>query len=81
MTTGSDTQVLSSLVLWELSKGAASDWGPYLKQLPKEYSSFLSWQQDDIAALQVHTPSCDAMYPAYHFGQKLTLHAILLCRF
>lgn len=45
-------QILASLCIYERSKGHASKWSPYLQQLPRSYTSFLSWRQRDIAALQ-----------------------------
>ncbi len=50
-------QVLAAFLLFEKAKGPESRWAPYLAQLPKSYTSFLSWTARDIAALQVSS-SC-----------------------
>lgn len=46
-------QVLAAFLLFEKAKGPQSRWAPYLAQLPKSYTSFLSWTARDITALQV----------------------------
>lgn len=46
-------QTLAAFLLYELAKGPASRWAPYLRQLPPTYTTFFTWSAHDIAALQV----------------------------
>ncbi|KAG2448798.1 hypothetical protein HYH02_006149 [Chlamydomonas schloesseri] len=46
-------QLLATHLLHEVSKGPDSFWYPYLKQLPRSYTSPAHFSADDVAALQL----------------------------
>ncbi|KAF8389622.1 hypothetical protein HHK36_024141 [Tetracentron sinense] len=49
----SSTQILSSCLLAEMSKGKGSWWHPYLIQLPRNYDTLTSFTRFEARALQV----------------------------
>ncbi|EFJ52354.1 hypothetical protein VOLCADRAFT_86703 [Volvox carteri f. nagariensis] len=46
-------QVLACHLLLEVSRGPQSFWWPYLKQLPRSYTSLANFSPDDVAELQL----------------------------
>ena len=65
--------MLAAFLLFEKAKGPESRWAPYLAELPRSYTSFLSWTARDIAALQVSSACrCDSRW-------RLTDLALVVC--
>ena len=48
-----DLQILSIHLLHEVSKGPASFWHPYLQQLPRQFTTLMSWPTEAVEALQL----------------------------
>lgn len=46
-------QILSIHLLHEAAKGSASLWHPYLLQLPRQFTTFMTWPPAAVQALQV----------------------------
>ncbi len=46
-------QVLAAFLLFELSKGSASFWSPYLDSLPHTYTSLFWFSPQEAEQLQV----------------------------
>jgi hypothetical protein len=46
-------QILVAFLLYEVSRGKESFWWPYLRQLPRSYTSLLHFTAVEAAQLQV----------------------------
>eukprot|EP00878_Enallax_costatus_P025917 GHUV01027774.1.p3 GENE.GHUV01027774.1~~GHUV01027774.1.p3 ORF type:complete len:103 (-),score=26.20 GHUV01027774.1:459-767(-) len=51
--TSAKLQLLSIHLLHEASKGPASFWHPYLRQLPRQFTTLMSWPVAAVEALQL----------------------------